>query len=478
MHKLLIALTGALTLAGCTMGPDYEPQERELPENWVHEVDSSHQTTDWQDWWTRFGDPNLNALVARAMDDNLELQLQLQRIAQARAELGLADAERWPSLNAQAEASREQQPEGVFPAALGGGEPRNQFSVSGVLNYEVDLWGRLSRQQESAAAQLSASMYGTAAVRLNLIADVVTTYFGLRATQEQLRVAEATIDSYQETLRLEELRYERGASNSLAVRRARAAYEGARAQLPDLRQQVETTRSALAMLVGYTPSELTDQLEFSGQSLTELRVPELVPGVLPSELLQRRPDVQAAEAYVAAATAQVGVARAQRWPSLNLTGLIGTAGLDTSDLFSSNSETWSITGGLAGPLFDFGRSSAGIDTAEALLGQAETEYEIAITGAFRDARDALMMYHNTAEQVAATERQVQAVLETAELAEVQYERGAIGLYELLDIRRQRLEAELAMAQATRQRLAASANLFKAMGGGWQHDPSTLPAISQ
>ncbi|RUO25773.1 RND transporter [Aliidiomarina minuta] len=478
MHKSIIAATLAILLSGCAMGPDYQAQEMELPEHWPEQLEqSSEQQQSWQQWWTRFEDPALTALVERALDDNLELQLQLQRIEQARAQLGLSNANRWPSLSAQADATREQQPAGIFPPELGGGAPRNQFAVSGVLSYELDLWGRVARQRESAIAQLEGSLYGTEAVRLNLVTEVVTTYFNLRAAEQQYATGLDTLESRRETLQLEEYRDASGASDPLSIRQARAELAGTQALLPELRQQVHTLQSALAMLVGYSAEELLLEMDFGDSRLADIQLPDDVPAVMPSELLQRRPDVRAAESSMIAANAQVGVAMAERWPSLNLNAMIGTAALDTSDLFTSSSETWSLGAGLAGPIFDFGRRRANVESAEAQSAQAQIEYQMAVTSAFRDVRDALTLYQNSEQRVAAIRRQTDAIRETVEMAEIQYELGAIGFYELLNARRELMNAEMNLSDAVSDRLIASASLFKAMGGGW-NEPDADEYVSE
>lgn len=465
--KPLLALSLSAALAGCAMGPDYEPVEIQLSDNWPQQIaESNAQISDWQQWWKQFNDEDLNRLVERALDDSLELQLQLQRIEQARAQLGMSRAEFWPTLGGQAEATRTQQPAALMPPEFGGGQARNQFVVAGALSYELDLWGRLRRERETAGALLEQSLYGTEAVRLNLVADVVTTYFNMRAIEQQVAVTEENIDSYEESLRLMEVRYEGGAIDPLSLRQARAMTEGARAMLPDLQEALQSTQSALAMLVGYTPQEMLSELSFGDSRLTDIEVPNALPELLPSELLQRRPDVRAAEAYMVAANAQIGVAQASRFPSLNLSAMLGTTALETGDLFASGTETWSVGANLAGPIFDFGRGRLRVESAEAASAQARTQYQQAVLSALRDTRDALMMHQYAQQRVDAIRRQTEAINQTLELAELQYDAGAIGYFELLDAQREQLNAELNLTQALSQRFIASANLFKAMGGGW------------
>lgn len=464
MRNQVLALLMAGSLAGCaTVGPDYQAVELDLPEAWPeHVLLSDEDRRDWQQWWHQFNDPTLNGLVERAVADNLSVRLQAARIQEARARLGLSRAEQLPTVGAQAEASRDRQ--------LGaGGEPStgNVFSIAGLLSYEIDLWGRLSREQEAAEAILQESVYTHDAVRLNVITDVVSTYFSLRSAQRQLATTRDTLESRQETYRLERVRYEGGETDELALRQAQAELESARVQIPTRVEQVRVLESALGSLVGWTPAELFAQMELGDSTLEEIVLPTEVPAELPSDLLRRRPDLRAAEAGVMAATAGVGVAEAARLPTLNLNALLGTAASQVGDLFGAGTETWSLGASVAGPLLDFGRGKARTETAEALREQAELQYQATVNVAFREVRDALVVFETSGERVEATRQQMQAIRRALELAELRYREGYVGFIEVLDAQRTLLSAELALAEAVRDRLTATATLFKALGGGWQ-----------
>ncbi len=479
MRKAITALAVTLGLGGCAVGPDYEPPEVDLPEDWPeHSLLADEEREAWQDWWQRFDDPTLDQLVERAAADNLDIRLQAARLQEARARLGLARAEQMPTVDLQAEAARDRPsaaaqrglPEGFEP----GTGTENLFSLSGVLGYEVDLFGRLARSREAAEALLLESVFSQDAVRLNVIADVVATYFDLRTAQRQLEITERTLESREETYELEQVRYEAGETDELTLRQAQAELETTRAEIPLRRERVQTLEGVLGVLVGMSPSELMayDDMDLGERtSLMDISLPEEVPGLLPSELLERRPDVRAAEAEVMAATAGIGVAEADRLPRLNLAALMGTAATDVSDLFSSAAETWSVGASVAGPLFDFGRGRAGVETAEALAEQARTRYLATVTIAFNEVRDALMLYQTSGERVQAIRDQVAAVERTLDLAELRYGEGFIGFIEVLDAQRALLAAELALAEAVRDRLNATATLFKALGGGWEYPPS-------
>ncbi len=452
-------------LAGCAVGPDYEQPRVDVPEEWPDEVLLSEQEReDWSQWWTRFEDPDLNRLVTRALDDNLSIQLQYARIEQARAELGLADAQQMPTVDGQAEAVRGQPSELANPRS--GGRVGNTFSVNGLLGYEVDLWGRLQRESDAARAALQESVFTHDSVRLSIIADVVSTYTELRAAQRSLTITERTLESRKETVEIERARYEGGNTNELTLRQAESELAATRALVPQQRQRVAQLRNALAILVGMTPKQLMADLDFGDSELSDITLPDEVPEVLPSQLLRRRPDIRAAEASLMAATEEVGIAVAQRLPSLNLSASIGSVATESDDLFTGPAETWDIGASVLGPIFDFGRNKARVDTARSLREQAEIQYRVTVRTAFREVRDALAVYRATDERVRRLREQVEALEQTLRLAEVRYEEGLTDFLTVQDTRRVLLDAELTLTNALRDRLNATVTLFKAMGGGW------------
>lgn len=241
MRKAITALAAVLILAGCAVGPDYQAPEMDLPEAWPESsLLADGERAAWVDWWKRFDDPTLNQLVERAVANNLDIRLQAARLEEARARLGMASAEQLPTVDLQAEAARERGPATLQPA-FPGVEPRartdNLFSVSGVLGYEIDLFGRLAREREAAEAFLLENVFSQDAVRLNLIADVVTTYFDLRAAQQQLAITENTLVSREETYALERVRYEAGETDELTLRQAEAELQSTRAEIPCARSR-------------------------------------------------------------------------------------------------------------------------------------------------------------------------------------------------------------------------------------------------
>lgn len=466
-------LAWVLMLGGCAVGPEYQAPDVALPDAWPEHVTlGTTEREAWRYWWYQFNDPALNRLVAQATQNNLPLTIQLARIQEARAQLGFADAEQFPTVGFQAEATRERTPGAALPVDV---EPlqdfitstNNQYSLAANLAYEIDLWGRLANQREAAAAALQESLFARDAAEIGVIGDVVTVYFNLKSAEAQHQLLNQTVASYEESYRLQRLRFEHGDISELAVRQTEAELQGLRAERPALTQQVERLRGALGVLVGMTPQALIEALETGDSTLSDIAQPSALPQVMPSEVLQRRPDIRAAEAALIAATAQVGVAEAERLPSVNLTSFLGTAAASSGDLFGDSARTWGVGASVMGPLFDFGRTRAGVESAEARREQAEGQYRLTVLTAFNEVRDALYAYDFTSRRVAAVKEQIEAIERTRDLAVLMYEQGQVSQLERLDAERRLLSARLEHANVQREQLAATATLFKALGGGWQ-----------
>ena len=469
--RALLLLPLALLLGACVVGPRYERPQLDMPAAWPEvPAASASSAEEMQSWWRRFEDSPLDALIERALEDNLELRLGFARVQEARARLGLARAEQFPTVGLQAEASRQRQPasvtgiEGIDAAEI---RPRNLFSVSGTLSYELDLWGRLARSREAALAELERSMFAHEALRIALVADVVAGYYGLRSARAQLEITRRTLASREESVRVQRLRHDAGMVDELVLRQAESELATVRAQLPLRADAVQRRESALAILVGLEPAGLVAGLDVASGELAPAPAETALPQVLPAELLARRPDLRAVEAGLQAATARVGVAMAARLPQLNLAALGGSVAGSAGDLFGSDTESWRVGGALSGPLLDFGRGRAGVDIASAVMEQAELQYRAAVTAAVAEVRDALRAYDNSLAAQAATEQQVEALRRTEALAQIRYREGYVSIIELLDAQRALLSAELLLAQSRADHYAATATLFKALGGGWE-----------
>lgn len=470
-QKHLITISACLFLAGCAVGPDFKERSVALPESWPQGtvLPSERLEEDWTAWWRQFNDPVLDALVEEALSNNLDIQVQAARVEEYFARLGLARAQQLPTLDVQAGAAREKVSGATAGVPGTGSYTGNLFSVSGVLSYELDLWGRLRREREAAEAMLRENQYAQEAVRLAVATNVVTTYFDLRTAATQVRITKDTIHSREETYRLQKARYDVGDIDELVYQQARSDLESAKAQLPLQIQRKRTLEGALAILLGWSPEKIWSITDWEVGEIYDVELPQALPEFLPSELLERRPDIRAAEASLRAATARIGVAEAEGLPRINLAALLGSAATSTGNMFTAASETWRLGASLAGPIWDFGRTRSRRETAEALAKQSEALYYKTVNTAFNEVRDALILYESSRERVEATQNLVQSLERTYALAKLRYDEGFIAFFELLDTERNLLAARLSLADAVRDQLTATATLFKVLGGGWKVD---------
>jgi multidrug efflux system outer membrane protein len=463
----LLLLITALT--GCSLAPHEPLPAIALPADWNDPVIGQDAAPPMADWWRRFGDPALDALVAQALEYNLDLALAAARIEEARAQLGASRAEQWPTLDAQADASRQRSASGN--GSLGNAGVRELYSVAGVLGYELDLFGRLRSATDAARARLLESTYTADALHLTVATDVVSAYLDLRATERQLAITDASVQSRQEALRLQRARLRLGADTELTLRQAEAALAAARAQAASLRENLGRTQTALAVLSGASPQALFDGQPQPGQFAT-LDLPGEFPRVLPAQLLERRPDIRAAQAALRAADADIGAARALWFPRINLTALIGSDALRVGDLFSGPAASWSLGSSLVAPLLDFGRAEAQVAGAQARRAQSQALYRQTVQTAFREVRDALTTLREAQARQQAQTDAVTALSRARELASLQYLSGR-GLYlDVLDADRSLLTAQLDLTAAARDARVAAATLHKALGGDW---PAPAPS---
>lgn len=458
----MVAALLASIITGCSLAPREAPPALALPARWNDPALGAASMPPAADWWRQFGDPALDDLVGRALEHNLDLALAAARIEEARAQLGASRAEQWPTVDMQADASRQRSSSNTGT----GGQVRELYSVAGVLGYELDLFGRLRNATDAARARLLESIYTTEAVRLTVITDVVSTYLDLRATERQRAITDATVLSRAEALRLERAQLRLGAGTELTLRQAEASLASARAQAASLRDTLGRTQAALAVLTGASPQALIEALPPAGEFAT-LRLPGDLPGVLPSQLLERRPDIRAAQAALRATEADIGAARALWFPRIDLTALIGSDALRVGDLFSGPATSWSLGSALVAPLLDFGRAGAQVAGAQARRAQSEALYRQTVQTAFREVRDALTALREAQARELAQTDAVAALARARELASLQYRRGR-GLYlDVLDAERSLLTAQIDQIAAARDARIAAATLLKALGGGWQ-----------
>ncbi|STQ91050.1 efflux transporter outer membrane subunit [Iodobacter fluviatilis] len=457
MRKTILALLIASTLSACALTPPVADTQTELPSAWRSDFVSD--VSIGRNWWAQFDDPVLDQLISAAEAHNQNLVIAAARIDEARAALGISSAEQLPRLDLGGKAGRGQSTQI--------GSPSDSYSLGATASWELDLWGRIKNTNDAAKADLLASEYNRDAVALALYANVAQSYFNLRALDQQLAIAQDTLKTRQESFQLRKRRFEGGVTSELDMRQAEVELAAAQASVPGIEQSIAKVSSSLSILIGQNPREMIESGIARGKELKQIILPVNVPLGLPSELLVRRPDIQASEQSLKAAGARIAAARAAYYPTISLTGLLGTESASIGDLFSGPAKTWSFLGNLAAPLFDNGRTAANVDGATARQKQAVANYRLSIQQAFAETQSALIARSSSAKVVAAQQLQLDSLSRQLKLATLRYDNGFSGYLEVLDAQRSLFQAQLNLAAAQRDQLNATVDLYKAMGGGWK-----------
>ena len=452
-------------LAGCAVGPDYKRPEVLTPTDWRNGPEARDSLGDLG-WWQLFKDPALHELITTAVVANRDLQVAVARVLDSRAQLGVARAAQFPQANASGSYQYTRPFSKNSPMAQGAEIFTGDDWQAGMdLTFELDLWGRLRRGTEAARAELLASEETRRVVLMTLVADVARTHFDLLELDDELEIARRTLQTRQASLELQRRRFGQGLSTQLDVERAEAEVAVAAGTVPDLERRIVQTENGLSVLLGRNPGPIARGTPLDGQ-----RLPPEVPAGLPSALLERRPDIRQAEQTLVAANARIGMAKAEYFPKISLTGMLGVESVSLSDLFTGGSRFWSIGPTMTVPLFTAGRTSNTVKGFEARQQQAATQYLQTIQQAFREVEDALVFHRKVREIRTERERRVAATRRALSLATLRYERGLSTQIDVLDAQRQLFSAELDLASTTRDQLTAVVQLYKALGGGWQSQP--------
>ena len=464
MNTRIAAIVLITGLAACTVGPDYrKPDVSELvPAEWRWKPAKSNDTAPKGEWWKAFGDPVLDELEATALAGSPTLRAAVARVDEARAVARIARAEFFPQVTLDPSAKRERTT-GNLPTPIPFRVPAANLSTFNLpldLSYEIDLWGRVRRSLESARAQAEASVSDHQNVLLTLTADVAINYFLVRTLDAEITALRRTVDSRSDSLRILQERLAAGVALGADVEQATTQLATAQADLADATRQRAEALDALAVLCGKPASGFD-----LAQRPLELR--ELaMPAVLPSELLERRPDIARAERALAARNAQIGVARAAYFPSVQLIGQAGLLSDQASRLFSADSRVWSIGPHVSLPIFTGGRIAADVKRAEAAYEEALAEYRLAVLVAFREVEDSLAQLVLRGEQARAQQTAMRSALNVLTLARARYQAGTANYLEVADAERNLLQQERRLAQLQGQRYASMVRLVKALGGGW------------
>ena len=460
LKRALIPSLVALALTACAVGPDYSRPKLELPDS-----AQAQNPAIAMDWWKQFNDPVLDRLIAEALEQNQDLAAAAARVDEAAAQAGIARAQLLPALNANAGYQRGRtSATTTTPGAPLVSDVRNANLTA---SWELDLWGKLRRGNEAARADFAASRFARDSSKLAIAAQTAQTYFQLRAYDAQLDIAKRTLQSREESLKLQTKRFKGGLISELDQQQAEAEAASARAKVPQIASALEQTESALGVLLGHSPKQLVAGGIQRGQSLDALSAPPAVPAGLSSSLLERRPDIAASEQQLIAANARIGVARAAYFPSISLSGALGSQSLSLDTLFTGPTRTWSFVGNLAAPVFNFGQTGYAVDAANARQKQALAQYQKTVQSAFKDALDALSGYGATRDIQAAQTTQFQALNKSLRLANLRYDNGYASYLDVLDAQRNSFQAELGLVSAKLDQLNAVVGLYKALGGGWE-----------
>jgi multidrug efflux system outer membrane protein len=465
---LFVVVVSSLT-ASCTVGPNYRRPTVTLPAAYRDPAATAAPAgtasiADVQ-WFDLFKDDTLTQLVRTALAQNFDLQIAAERVLQARERFRIVGADRFPLVVGSAATSKNRVSEvGPRPLPSALGPDVADFQIGFGVAWELDVWGRLRRLNEAARAQYLATEEARRAVVTTLIADVTDAYFVLQTLDRQLVIAERTRDVAADGLRLTRLRRERGVATALDTRQAEQLLYTATAQIASVQRQIAQTEDELNLLLGQTPGDLSR----SGSFVDTFNARPSVPVGLPSLLLERRPDIREAEQALIAANAQIGVARAEYFPRIALTGLLGLESRDLSDLLTAPARTWGIGAAAVAPIFNAGRTRASVRLRESVERELVVNYERTIYRALREVADALAGYHKTGEQRAQQEQLVAALRDATRLSTDRYQGGLDSYLQVLDAQRSLFRSELDLATLQRQELALIVELYRALGGGWSN----------
>lgn len=453
--KVLFALSASvLLLSGCSLAPEYTKPQMQLPET-KEEVKVNVE------WFKAFNDEKLNLLITEAIKNNDDLKLAVTNVQKARAQYDISDADLYPHVDLGAAASRQKRSVNAYPGFFGG--IYNDYTMSASVAYELDFWGRNFNQRDANLANYLAIEANKETIRISLITDVASYYFNLVAAEEQLRIANENLKNYEETLAYREKEYKYGVIDSLTLAQTKAELASVKTSIESLRVTKVKLQSALVILLGRTPKEI-----FENEITTKVKLPEFIeiPANLPTNLLQNRPDIKAAEENLKAKTALIGVAKAAYFPSISLSGSFGLQSQKLSNISSSDSQVWGIGPSIYMPLFDFGKISATVDVSNAEQKAALIIYSKAVKNAYKEVFDALQSIKATKAKQAAIAQQVSAYREAYDVANKKYLTGTTSYLDVLIAHRLLLSSQLLAVSIKSQLLIEEATFYKALGGGW------------
>ena len=456
----LLALAAAIGLAGCTVGPNYVRPTTDAPTAWRIDYPKAAEVANTK-WWEQFDDPVLNDLVETALKDNRDVRIAAARIDQFLGALTSTRSQLYPQLGYNADATRARASRVGQPPLPPGADPYfSLYQATLGASWQIDLFGRVRRQTEAAQAQVYASEQAKRGVVLTLVSGVTTSYVVLRSLDRQLEIAQATATNFGATERLFELRFKAGIVAKTEQMQIRSQHQQALAAIPAFEQAIAAQENLISILLGKNPGPIA-----RGKTIAQLVAPQ-IPADLPSTLLERRPDILQAEQNLIAANANVGAARALYYPSISLTGALGSVSTAFASLLTGPASTWLIAGGLAGPIFTFGAIEGQVGSAEAQYRAALAGYQQTVLGAFRETNDALTGSQKRVQEFETQRVRVDALREFARLSKLRFDKGVSGYLEVLVAENELFAAEIASVNLQAARYTQLINVYQAVGGGW------------
>jgi len=456
-------------MVGCAVGPDYQRPKVDIPQAWRFEEKEALDVANTA-WWEQFNAPVLNELIQIALKENKDLMVASARIEEFIGRYRTTRSYLFPQIGVQAVGGRSQATEeGPTPLSPSIENPSDFFQGFFFGSWEIDLWGKLRRAKEAARADLLGTEEGRRGVILTLVTAVANGYIELRDLDRELEVAKRTATTREGTYKIFKLRFEAGVISELELSQVKSEYEAALATIPQFEKAIAQQENALSILLGRNPGIIT-----RGKMLDELALP-VVPQGVPSDVLDRRPDIRQAEQNLIAANARIGVAKAAYFPSISLTGDYGYASTELSNLFDGPAKAWSWAAPIVAPIFTAGQISGEVKAANAIQQQALFRYQQVIQNAFREVEDSLIDQKKSQEQLSAQGRQVEALRKYAQLARLRFDEGYTSYIEVLDAERSLFDVELSYTQTQAALFRALVNIYKSMGGGWVNESEAMTA---
>lgn len=449
---LLVVLTLSICFS-CSQMPVYTRPDVQKPDDWLFKINITKAQSE-RLWWQSFNDEVLNSLIEEGLKANIDILIATARVEEYIGRYMSASGGLYPQVNLGGSVLRNR------TTTIGETITGNNLNLNFNLNWEIDFWGRLKSIDESAKAQLLSAEDAKEALLLTIVSSIVESYMNILSLDEQLRIAKETAKSRKDYYEIFKLRFEGGLISELELNQAKSEYESTLATIPSLERQIAQQENGLSILIGSNPKPIKRTT-----SLNKLTTPS-IPSGLPSDLLQRRPDIMQAENDLISANAQIGVARAAFFPTISLTGAFGWASNDLSNLFKDSSNTWSWGASVTAPIFRGGTLRGNLKTAEAQQKQALLKYQQVIQRAFKEVEDALIEHTKNSQQLEIQYRQVSSLRDYAEVARMRYENGYTSYIEVLDAERSLFNAELSLTQTKTALMKSVISIYKSMGGNW------------